>query len=141
MRYQHKDTAPVLAYLRDMPCTIEALRWDNERRRSIFGFSGRAPAQLKPEPARHATLSEVEYLGGRGRDASHASLVVRFYFHINRAAGLGSLTLEEAVAHVEDGGETSEFLLTGHPNGGLISVSKFSLPFQNDLEPITWWGP
>jgi len=140
MRFQHKDPAPVLAFLRDMPCTIEALRWDNEAPRGIFSMVGRAAPARAPESGRRVTVHEVEYFAGRGRNSSHAGLVLRYYFHINSTAGPRPLTLLEAVPQVEDQGAPDEFLLAGHPDGGLISISRAPQPFQDGLEPITWWG-
>jgi hypothetical protein len=95
-----------------------------------------------PRPANAARLGEVsdiEFIARRG-GASHIGTVLRFYFHINSTNDEPILPLVEAVAHVEQNGGESEFLLAGHPDGGLISVSRHRLAFQ-EANPITWWGP
>ena len=66
--------------------------------------------------------------------------MLRFFFHIGSSSDQPILPLVEAVAHVENRGLAGEFLLAGHPDGGLVSVSRERLPFQSG-DPITWWGP
>ncbi|HWA20728.1 MAG TPA: hypothetical protein VG757_17205 [Devosia sp.] len=83
----------------------------------------------------------MEYIAGRGRDASHASLVLSQYFHVNMSATGRPLSLVDAVEFVEAEGTAGEFLLVGHPDGGLISVSRERLAFQVGFPPIDWWGP
>ena len=143
MRFRHLDIAPVLAHLRSEFSVIDILAWDHEPKQGAFGMLMRSTAGPRtPEPARRVGVSEVEFFGSRGKP-SHAALVVRHYFHINAAIAYGTRppTLVEAVGHVEQQGGEAEFLLAGHPDGGLISVSRAPLPFQSGLKPITWWGP
>lgn len=141
MRFRHVDPAPVLAYLRATPCDIRLREWERERRLGgIAGLLRMGQASQAAGPAQPSSVADVEFIAGRGNGPAHASTVLRVYFHVNSSAGDGVLPLVEAVGHVEDRGEAGEYLLAGHPDGGLISVSRVRLPFQQG-EPITWWGP
>lgn len=142
MRFRHLDPAPVLAHLRAQLCLIDMLAWDHEPRQGAFGMLMRNNSPRKgPPPAERATAGDVEFFAQRGKP-SHAGLVLRHYFHVNTTAPANRpLTLVEAVQHIEGEGDEAEFLLAGHPDGGLISVSRARLPFQSGLEPIYWWGP
>ena len=140
MRFRHLDPAPVFAFLRAGPADIRIREWDRERAPGgIAGFFRIARAE-PANPAQPGKLSDVEFIAGRGLGPSHATTVLRFYFHINSSAEERILPLVEAVAHVEGRGAETEFLLAGHPDGGLISVSRERLAFQAG-EPIAWWGP
>lgn len=140
MRFRHADPAPVLDFLRENPAEIRVRDWDRERAPGgIAGFLRLARTE-PANPAQPGKLADVEFIAGRGPGPSHASTVLRFYFHINSTADERILPLVEAVAHVEGRGAGGEFLLAGHPDGGLISVSRQRLPFQQG-DPITWWGP
>ncbi|MCW5953596.1 MAG: hypothetical protein KIT69_15180 [Propionibacteriaceae bacterium] len=140
MRFRHLDPAPVLAFLRGSAADIRIRDWDRERTPGgIAGFLRIARSE-PANPAQPGTISDVEFIAGRGMGPSHAGTVLRFYFHINSSADERILPLVEAVAHVEGRGTGDEFLLAGHPDGGLISVSRQRLPFQQG-SPIIWWGP
>jgi hypothetical protein len=141
MRFRHLDAAPVLEYLRTATADITLLEWERERRPGGLAALVQLARPLPADPARPATIEEIDYIAGHGRGPSHAGLVLRYYFHINRTETGRPLTLVEAVEHVESRGVYGEFLLAGHPDGGLISVSNAELPFQRNLAPITWWGP
>jgi hypothetical protein len=92
-------------------------------------------------PAQPAGLDDLAFFASRGNGPRHAITVLQHYFHLNSSVVGRPLSLAEAVEHVELEGASGEFLLAGHPDGGLISVSRDRLPFQAGLEPITWWGP
>ncbi len=140
MRFRHLEAEPVLAWLRAAPADIRIREWERERTPGgIAGFLRLARAE-PANPAQPGELSDVEFIAGRGRGPSHAGTVLRYYFHINSTAEERILPLVEAVAHVEGRGADTECLLAGHPDGGLVSVSRVRLPFQQG-EPIDWWGP
>jgi hypothetical protein len=139
MRFRHVDPSPVLTHLRKTTPSILVLDWERERKAG--GIAGLLNIQ-KPKPAgpaRPALIEDVEFIARRG-PPSHAGVVLRFYFHLNSTAASRLLTLVEAVEHVESHGAPDEYVLAGHPDGGLISVSRDRLPFQSG-EAITWWGP
>jgi hypothetical protein len=139
MRFRHADPEPVLAHLRSTPATILVREWDRERAQG--GIAGML-RMGKPQAARGAQpgkVSDVEFLARR-HAPSEVAVVLRFFFHIGSTAEVEILPLVEAVAHVEGKGTGSEFLLAGHPDGGLISVSRERQPFQQG-DPISWWGP
>lgn len=48
--------------------------------------------------------------------------------------------LKRAVAEIE-GTETGSFILVGYHDGGTISVSHRTLPFQQNARPADWWKP
>ena len=144
MRFRHTDPAAVLAYLRTAHPPILLLEWESERRAGGIAALLRLDKPKPAAPAQPATLDEVAFIAGRGRGPSHAGVVLRYYFHVNSTAAPTTgraFTLVEAVGHVENGGAPGEFLLAGHPEGGLISVSRAALPFQAGLTAIDWWGP
>jgi hypothetical protein len=139
MRFRHVDPAPVIAYLRGTSPGILILDWERERKAG--GIAGLLNLQ-KPQPAgpaRPASIEDVEFIARRG-PPSHAGLVLRYYFHVNATATARPLTLVEAVEHVEAQGAADEYVIAGHPDGGLISVSRDRMSFQSG-DPITWWGP
>ena len=141
MRFRHKDFAPVRSYLEREQCTILRLDWERE---PVVGGFAMLPTTLKRRaafPAKPANIDEVAFFASRGDGPAHAITVLQHYFHVNSSAVGRPLALAEAVEHVEADGRADEFLLVGHPDGGLISVSRDRLPFQAGLEPITWWGP
>jgi hypothetical protein len=140
MRFNHKDVGPVLRYLAVEDSRIMVLDWERE---PVVGGFAMLPATLKRRaayPAKPATIADVEFYGGRGNSPAHAIRVLKHYFHINPTTVGRPLAVQEAVQFVEGEGAPNEFLLAGHPDGGLISVSAELLPFQEGLKPITWWG-
>ncbi len=142
MRFRHKDFAPVRDYIEREGCMILMLEWERE---PVTGGFAMLPTTLKRRaalPARPATIEDVAFFASRGEGPAHAITVLQHYFHLySTVQGRRPLSLAEAVEHVELDGSSAEFLLAGHPDGGLISVSRDRLPFQQGLEPITWWGP
>lgn len=141
MRFRHIDPAPIIAFLRETSPAILVREW--ERERSVGGVGrllGMASLPKAANAAQPGQISDVEFIAGRGKGPQHVGNVLRFYFHINSSSPEPILPLVEAVAHVEGRAGAGEFLLAGHPDGGLISVSRERLPFQQG-EPITWWGP
>ena len=139
MRFRHVDPLPVLQFLRHGTSPILVREW--ERERGGGGISGLL-RMSKPQPAapgRQGEIVDVEFIAGR-RAPSEIGVVLRYYFHIGSTADEPILPLVEAVAHIETRGAEDEFLLAGHPDGGLVSVSRGRLPFQQG-DPITWWGP
>lgn len=141
MRFRHVDPAPVLAHLRKTNAGIHLREWDRERKvGGIAGMLRMGKAAEPAGPAKPSGVADVEFIASRGKSPTHAATVLRFFFHINSTATDRILPLVEAVEHVEGRGAGGEFLLAGHPDGGLISVSRERLPFQQG-DPITWWGP
>jgi hypothetical protein len=139
MRFRHVDPAPVLSYLRANPSAILVLDWERERKAGGIAGLLKISKPVPAGPAKPASIEDIAYIARRG-PPSHAGLVLRYYFHINSTATGRPLPLIEAVEHVEASAAQGEMLITGHPDGGLISVSRERLPFQSG-EPITWWGP
>ena len=140
MRFMHKDIRPVLAHLAVSDARIMMLDWERE---PIVGGFAMLPNTLKRRaayPAKPVSIGDVEFYGGRGNGPDHAITVLKHYFHINPTTVGRPLALDEAVEFVEGEGAADEFLLAGHPDGGLISVSLQPLPFQQGMKPITWWG-
>ena len=139
MRFRHHDPTAVIAFLRDNQPAILVREWDRER--AAGGIAGmlRMSRPQAAQGAQPGKISDVEFIAGR-HAPSNIGVVLRFFFHIASSSDQPILPLVEAVAHVENRGLAGEFLLAGHPDGGLVSVSRERLPFQSG-EPITWWGP
>jgi hypothetical protein len=140
MRFRHVDPTAVIAFLSDNRSAILMREWDRER--AAGGIAGmlRMSRPQAAQGARPGEISDVEFIAGR-HAPSDIGVVLRFFFHIGSSSDQPVLPLIEAVAHVENRGLAGEFLLAGHPDGGLVSVSRERLPFQQGLDPITWWGP
>lgn len=140
MRFFHKNTAPVLAYLEREQCSVLMLDWESQPKVGGFAMLPNTIRRRAANPAKPVAVAEVGFFAGGGDGPQHAVTVLQFYFHVNSTAVGRPLPLVEAVEWVESNGAESEFLLAGHPDGGLISVSRVQLPFQDAMKPITWWG-
>lgn len=142
MRFFHKDQAPVIAWLTRENAAILLLEWERE---PVSGGFALLPMTQKTRPAHQArpvAVADVDAFARRKADPREAANVLKFYFQVNSTAPEGRpLSLVEAVEHVEARAAENEFLLAGSLEGGLISVSRVPLPFQDGLKPITWWGP
>ncbi|MEP7241456.1 MAG: hypothetical protein ABI697_11265 [Devosia sp.] len=141
MRFLHRDFGPVRAYLERLAPPILMLDWDRE---PVTGGFAMLPSTLRRRAANVALpvgIDRVAWFADRGDGPSHAIEVLRYYFHVNSTAIGRPLSLPEAVEHIETVAADNEFILAGHPDGGLVSVSRVELSFQAGLKPITWWGP
>lgn len=142
MRFHHEDFAPLERYLTAETCEIWRLEWDlNPVEAGSFAF---LPWTVKRRPAhapQPATISEIREYFRRADKPELAGTVLLDYFHINAPASDQPVSLSGAVEHVEAYGGPSEFLLVGYPDGGLISVSRRMLPFQEAVPQANWWGP
>ena len=142
MRFLHTDFAPLEHYLSTEACEIRRLEWDlNPVEAGSFAF---LPWTVRRRPARApqpTTIGEIKEYFHRGDRPEDAGTVLLNYFHINAPRSDVAVSLSGAVEHVEAFGEPGEFLLVGYHDGGLISVSRRMLPFQDGLQQATWWGP
>lgn len=139
MRFFHKEVAPILQTLGRGSDRIQALEWElNPRTKSFMSLLGTTKHRAA-HPAKPATILDVEEMSKR-KPPLRISEVFQHYFHVNRTLALDPAALATAIQHVESAGALDEFLLAGHPDGGLVSVSRERLPFQQGLDPITWWG-
>lgn len=142
MRFLHKDPAPVFQFIPHDSQRIAMLEWEREPLSGGFAFLPMTQKRRPADSARPVSRAVVEEFARRKKDPREAAGVLRHYFHVNSSAPVGRpMSLVEAVEYVEQHGAGDEFLLAGHLEGGLISVSRDALPFQQGLKPITWWGP
>lgn len=140
MRFFHKNPAPVLSYLEQEHAPILMLDWEREPKVGGFAMLPTTVRRRAANPARPVDASEVAFIAGHGKGPRHAVTVLQFYFHVNSTAVGRPMPLTDAVEFVESEAADTEFLLAGHPDGGLVSVSKVRQPFQEGLDPISWWG-
>jgi hypothetical protein len=142
MRFLHKDIAPVRQFLAAEPCDIRRLEWDlNPVEAGSFAF---LPWTVKRRPARApapSTGQEVEDCFNRSHRPEEAGTMLASYFHVNAPPTDHAVSLPGAVEHVEAFGGPTEFLIVGYPDGGVISVSRRMLPFQDGTQQADWWGP
>jgi hypothetical protein len=140
MRFFHKNPAAVLAYLEQQRCPILMLDWEREPKVGGFVMLPTTIRRRAANPAKPVDVSEVAFFAGRGNGPKHAVTVLQFYFHVNSTAVGRPMPVMDAVEFVEASGAETEFLLAGHPDSGLVSISRVRQPFQQGLEPVTWWG-
>jgi hypothetical protein len=141
MRFLHTDFAPLRTYLTSAPCEIRRLEWDLNPPFEGYAF---LPWTIKHRPAhppQPATVAEIEDYFHRADKPENAGTVLHDYFHINAPPSDRAVSLSGAVEHVEAYGAPTEFVLAGYHDGGLISVSRRMLPFQDGVAEIDWWGP
>src|SRR5690348_4637202 len=63
-----------------------------------------------------------------------------YYLHASKNKETATArTLRDAVAAIEAPSRVEQFLLAGYEDGGLISVSGVTLPFQVGAKPANWW--
>jgi hypothetical protein len=142
MRFFHKDQAPVIAWLTSQHAAILLLEWEREPVAGGFAFLSMTQKTRAAHPARPVTAADVDAFARRKSDPREAAKALKFYFHANSTAPEGRpLSLVEAVEHVEARAADNECLLAGGLEGGLVSVSRVPLSFQDGLKPVTWWGP
>ncbi len=142
MRFLHKDFSPLRAYLASEPCEIRRLEWDLNPATEGYFF---LPWTIKRRPA-HApqpsSAADVEACFHYADIPENAGTAMEHYFHVNAPPSDHAVSLSGAVEHVEAFGSPIEFILAGYPDGGIISVSRRMLPFQDGAEQIDgWWGP
>ena len=142
MRFLHKDFAPIAAHLANQPCDIRLLEWEREPiERSGFAFLPWTRKRRPAHPPRLASAVEVKTCFDLTQRPDQAAAVLAGYFHVNAPPSDRAVSLSGAVEHVEAFGGPVEFLLVGHPAGGLVSVSRTLLPFQEGAEEARGWGP
>ena len=142
MRFFHSDYAPIAAWLASQPHDIRVLEWGLEPAPRGFGFLswGDRPRR-RAHPPRPSTAAEIAETYERSKRPDQAAIVLNTYFHLNAPPTTRAVSLPGAVEHVEAFGGPNEILLVGHPDGGLVSVSRTFLPFQQDAEEAQGWGP
>lgn len=142
MRFLHKDFGLLRAYLSAEPCDIRRLEWDlNPAEAGSLAF---LPWTVKRRPAhapQPASVADIETCFARSQRVEEAGTVLRDYFHVNAPPSDVAVSLPGAVEHVEAFGAPAEFLIVGYPDGGLITVSRRMLPFQDGAGQADWWGP
>ena len=141
MRFFHADFEPVRNHLQRERCVIAMLEWEREPIEGGLAFLGFMQKRRAAHAPKIVGIAEVAHFADRGSDPAHAGTVLRHYFHVNSSVVGRPLSLVEAVEHVEAVGRADEFVLAGHPDGGLISVSRHALAFQHGVSPVEWWGP
>lgn len=143
MRFFHKDFAPIAAWLASQPHDIRLLQWDLEPapRGPLAFFAGGGKSRQRAHPPRPSSAAEVAEIYERSQRADQAGLVLSVYFHLNAPPTTRAVSLPAAVEHVEAFAGPDEILLVGHPDGGLVSVSRTFLPFQEGADEARGWGP
>jgi hypothetical protein len=141
MRFLHKDLAPLKAHLLAAPNEIKRLEWDlNPIIRgpmAIFSFNPKRRPADRPRPG---TVDEIETTFRRAANPELAGTVLLEYFHVNAPPSERAVSMAAAIEHVEAYGGPTEFLIVGYPDGGVISVSRYVLPFQEGSHEATWWA-
>jgi hypothetical protein len=143
MRFLHKAFEPLQRYMLDVPVEIRLLEWELSPIASgSFVFLPWTIKRRAARAPRASDLAEIAAYFHRAETPELAGTVLRNYFHINAPHSTTPVSLNGAVEHVEAYGKPDEFLLVGYPDGGLISVSRQKLPFQENAAPADhWWGP
>ncbi|RYE10374.1 MAG: hypothetical protein EOP22_04845 [Hyphomicrobiales bacterium] len=143
MRFLHKDFVPLRDYLAAQPVQIRKLEWDlRPVEAGSFAFLPWTVKRRAARPPQAAELAEIEQCFHWADRPENGGTAFEHYFHINAPPSDAAVSLSGAVEHVEAYGAPDEFVLCGYPDGGLISVSRQTLPFQQGLARADdWWGP
>ena len=121
MRYIHQQADDIIAYIK--VAGLELAKCSN---------NGASAPEL-------AELRSVEDMFARSRTLW--GLALPYYISADSRSNGKALPLQEAVTQVEAGTARDKFLLVAYQDGGLISVSAVSLPFQEKASRADWWGP
>jgi len=68
-------------------------------------------------------------------------LALPYYVIVSSSVNPEALSLREAVTRVEATAARDEFLLIAYQDGGIISVSGMTFPFQEHAQRADWWQP
>jgi hypothetical protein len=63
-----------------------------------------------------------------------------YYLKVANSIETEASSLKEAVSKVETSPANNTILLVGYEDGGVISVSGTTLPFQINAKPAQWWA-
>jgi hypothetical protein len=141
MRFLHRDFGAIAAYLAANPSDIRAVEWElSPRIRDPFAIFALKPKTRSARPPRQASAREVGALFDQTQRVETAGAALGEYFHINAPPSDRPVSLRAAIEHVEAFGAPGEFLVVGHPEGGVVSVSRRPLPFQEGLAEAKSWG-
>jgi hypothetical protein len=141
MRFLHEDFAPIKAHLLAEPNEIKRHEWHlNPVIRDPLAMLSFNPKRRPADRPRLGTVEEIEAMFRRTANPQLAATVLLEYFHINAPPSERAVSMAAAVEHVEAYGGPTEFLIVGNPEGGLISVSRYALPFQADSREATRWA-
>jgi hypothetical protein len=58
---------------------------------------------------------------------------------VSKSIEAEALPLKDAVLKIEASPANNHFLVVGYEDGGVISVSGTTLPFQINARPADWW--
>ena len=140
MRHYHKDISAIREWLQTHNPSIHLLEWEREPVAGGIAFLPGMTRRRAAEPAKPVAIGEVVDFAKIG-GISHINKIMNHYFHVAMSAVGRPLSLVEAVQFVEAEGQDGEFLLAGHIEGGLVSVSRMALPFQAGVPLAKRWGP
>lgn len=65
--------------------------------------------------------------------------VLPYYLGVSKSIEAEALPLKDAVLKIEASPANNHFLVVGYEDGGVISVSGTTLPFQINARPADWW--
>lgn len=142
MRFLHQDFVPIRQFLETQPADMRRLEWElNPATRDVFTLFTFAPKRRPAQPPRPASIDEIAAAFARSGRTMQAGTVLTEYFHVNAPPSERAVSLLAAIEHVEAFGQPTEFLLAGHPEGGIVSVSRYPLPFQDGVPEAKSWAP
>jgi hypothetical protein len=118
MRYLHKEFDPIAAYIRHRPVILHLLDCGGQNTETI----------------EHSALEDYFE-----RTHTYWGTAPKNYVYASFNAEIDPIPLGEALSRVEDVRTSNGFLLVGYNDGGLISISKEKLPFQDRAERAPWW--
>jgi hypothetical protein len=119
MRFIHKESNEITSYVHSIDMHVMQCNSDGS------SMSAEVPASSIEE-----MLRKADTLWG---------LALPYYLRISEAPETEAISLEKAVIEVEAPSIENRFLIVGYQDGGIISISGRTLPFQEHAERADWW--
>jgi hypothetical protein len=120
MKRIHRDVGAICSLITDNGLVTLKARSDGNRQ-----------SEVMPASAVRELLDRSNQLWGRSLD---------YFLAIQENENFSARGLSEAVVSVEAPG-TVGFLLVAYQDGGVISISSRTYPFQQDAPSAAWWHP
>lgn len=121
MRYLHNNADELVSYIQTHDLAVTKC--------DCSGVLGTSPADTG---AIEDMLSKSNTLYGS---------LLPYYFVVSGSTKNEASPLKDAVSNIETSLTNDSFLVAAYEDGGILSVSSKTLPFQITARPADWWRP